>query len=353
MAFLFNKKRTPPELVKSCLKYLGFVQSGQANEGDMKKKATQKLTDNCSQIKWLLMGDTETEAKQEIQNKMAEAIFDSQLLVSFVQNLHFFEFEARKDVSSIFATLCRNYPEQTTSYVTLHRDIIDLLVNGYVESTIALTCGGMLRELIRHEDVCKLILAPPNLNQASNTTQPQVTPHLERFFGFVQLPVFDIASDAFSTLKLLLTKHKKYCAKFLEQNFTEFFTKYTQLLLLSDSYVTKRLGLKLLAELLLTRENFVIMMKFIEITDYLKITMSLLRGTTKTIQIEAFHVFKIFVANPRKSDPIKSILYRNRPKLIEFLNGFQKDRNDEQFHEEKSILLATLVNLEPPPGVEP
>jgi calcium binding protein 39 len=81
--------------------------------------------------------------------------------------------------------------------------------------------------------------------------------------------------------------------------------------------------------------------------------MSLLRGTTKTIQIEAFHVFKIFVANPRKSDPIKSILYRNRPKLIEFLNGFQKDRNDEQFHEEKSILLATLVNLEPPPGVEP
>lgn len=284
---------------------------------------------------------------------MAEAIFDSTLLVSFVKNLHFFEFETRKDVSSIFTAVCRNYPEQMTSYVTLSKNLIDLLVNGYMESTIALTCGGMLRELIRYEEICKLILIPLINNQPQNANGPHSTPHLERFFGFVQLPVFDIASDAFSTLKLLLTKHKKLIAKFLDQNFADFFTKYTQLLLLSDSYVTKRLGLKLLAELLLTRENFAIMMKFIEVTDYLKIVMSLLRGNTKTIQIEAFHVFKIFVANPRKSDPIKSILYRNRPKLVEFLTNFQKDKNDEQFQEEKNILLTTLINLEPPPGVDP
>lgn len=37
MAFLFGKKRTPPELVKSCLKYLRFVEQGQASEGEAKK----------------------------------------------------------------------------------------------------------------------------------------------------------------------------------------------------------------------------------------------------------------------------------------------------------------------------
>jgi calcium binding protein 39 len=117
-------------------------------------------------------------------------------------------------------------------------------------------------------------------------------------------------------------------------------------LLQSKNYVTKRQSLKLLGELLLNRSNFKVMMKYINSPDNLKIMMNLLRGTTKAIQFEAFHVFKIFVANPKKSPRVLDILVRNKDKLMEFLSKFQKDKDDEQFNEEKNILLATLRKLD-------
>ena len=76
---------------------------------------------------------------------------------------------------------------------------------------------------------------------------------------------------------------------------------------------------------MLDRSNFKTMMKYINSEDNLKIMMNLLKGTTKAIQFEAFHVFKIFVANPQKSKPIIRILARNKDRLIEFLQMFQND----------------------------
>lgn len=180
------------------------------------------------------------------------------------------------------------------------------------------------------------------------------------------------------------------------------FCKKYNVLLQSRNYVTKRQSLKLLGELLLNRSNFSIMMRYINSSENLKIMMNLLRGqssrppslvapepafvrvplapvalltlsvlslslyvhhvctgNTKAIQFEAFHVFKIFVANPKKSPGIVEILSRNKRKLIEFLQKFQKDKenNDEQFNEEKNTLLNTLNQLEDlsgdPPGAAP
>lgn len=53
----------------------------------------------------------------------------------------------------------------------------------------------------------------------------------------------------------------------------------------------------------------------------------------------AFHVFKVFVANPKKPSEICSILYQNKTKLIPFLEAFQTDKGDEQFYDEKKLLI--------------
>ena len=42
-----------------------------------------------------------------------------------------------------------------------------------------------------------------------------------RLFDFMNNSHFDVASDAFATLKELLTRHKAVTAKFLEDNFDE------------------------------------------------------------------------------------------------------------------------------------
>ncbi|RNA20571.1 Mo25 [Brachionus plicatilis] len=143
----------------------------------------------------------------------------------------------------------------------------------------------------------------------------------------------------------LLTKHKTLNASFLEQNYDKFFEHY-QKLLHSDNYVTRRQSLKLLGELLLDRYNFTVMTRYISNPDNLKLMMNMLREKSRNIQFEAFHVFKVFVANPNKPKPITDILLRNREKLIEFLSNFHSDRSeDEQFNDEKAYLIKQIKEL--------
>jgi calcium binding protein 39 len=124
-------------------------------------------------------------------------------------------------------------------------------------------------------------------------------------------------------------------------------------LITSDNYVTKRQSIKLLGEVLLERTNFNVMMRYINDPENLKLMMTLLKGESKNIQTEAFHVFKVFVANPNKSDAVAHILYANRQRLIVFLSNFKtSEKESAQIKEEKDILLATLQNMAEPPGYE-
>lgn len=56
----------------------------------------------------------------------------------------------------------------------------------------------------------------------------------------------------------------------------------------------------------------------------------------------AFHVFKVFVANPNKPAKIRLILYNNKQKLCTYLTNFHQDKEEEdsQFSEEKKLLIA-------------
>ena len=74
------------------------------------------------------------------------------------------------------------------------------------------------------------------------------------FFKYVQLSQFDIAADAFSSLKDLLTRHKTVASQHLTHNYETFFSQYKELLV-SDNLVTRLTSIKLLNELLHDRNN--------------------------------------------------------------------------------------------------
>jgi hypothetical protein len=59
----------------------------------------------------------------------------------------------------------------------------------------------------------------------------------------VEVANFEVASDAFSTFKDLLTRHKAAVAAFLSDNYAEFFDAFYGLLQ-SSNYVTRRQSLK-------------------------------------------------------------------------------------------------------------
>ncbi|PIO73614.1 hypothetical protein TELCIR_04413 [Teladorsagia circumcincta] len=109
------------------------------------------------------------------------------------------------------------------------------------------------------------------------------------------------------------------------------------------------------------------MTRYISNPENLKLMMELLREKSRSIQFEAFHVFKVFVANPNKPRPIADILLRNREKLehcsaakhfvivsialstnfkVDFLAQFHTERtDDEQFNDEKAYLIKQIQEM--------
>lgn len=140
-------------------------------------------------------------------------------------------------------------------------------------------------------------------------------------------------------------------ASFLNREYESLFIKRFNIKLLSAqhaNYITRRVSLQILSTVLLTRTNYNVMIKYISNRSNLKTIMMLLRDSSAHITLEAFNVFKIFVANPDKPVEIVRILAENKVKLLKYLTGLhqEKEKIDGQFKDEKALVIATLQQLE-------
>ena len=76
-------------------------------------------------------------------------------------NLHRLDFESRKDVVQIFNSLLRRqigsrFP--TVEYLNGKPDILFTAFRGYENEDVALNTGMILKEMLRHESLAKLLL---------------------------------------------------------------------------------------------------------------------------------------------------------------------------------------------------
>ncbi|PCH38918.1 mo25 protein [Wolfiporia cocos MD-104 SS10] len=327
MNFFKSKPRTPPDLIRGLRDALPRLDGP---PGEAKRKAAEDVAKNLQQIKAVLYGDGEP--IPELVAQLAQETYATDILHQLLLSIHLLEFEARKDVVQIFNNLLRRqigtlFP--TVDYLRKHEEVVFAAFNGYKNEEVALNTGMILREMLRHEPLARMLL------------------HSEQFYQFpvyIESTTFGVSCDAFANLKETLTRHKTMVADYLDKNYDRFFTSFTQLIL-SQNYVTKRQSLKLLGEILLDRANFAVMTRYIASETNLKMMMNLLRDKSKNIQFEAFHVFKVFVANPKKPPQIESILRRNKDKLLAFLKNFHNDKEDEQFTDEKQFLIAQIQSL--------
>jgi calcium binding protein 39 len=85
------------------------------------------------------------------------------------------------------------------------------------------------------------------------------------------------------------------------------------------------------------------MTRYISNADNLKMIMNMLRDKSRNIQFEAFHVFKVFVANPNKAKAIQDILLKNQERLVDFLTKFHNDRTGESPDTIHHTLSASLM----------
>ena len=299
--------------------------------------ATEALGARLHQVKLVLYGNTDQPVVDE--PKALELARAAPVMVkTLIENMDKLPFESRKDLALIFNNLIRKSGCDFAEWVFENFDpVVTNLVRGYKNPDVALSCGSMLRECIRHENLSRTLL------------QSEL---LWLFFDdYAHLPNFEVALDAINTLRDLLLSEKSsaIASKFVEANYSAFFRRY-EVLLVSNNYVTRIRSLKMLGEMLLDRINFNVMIKYISSRHNLKIVMNALRDKSPNIQVEAFHVFKIFVANPKKPPEIAAILFKNKEKLVQFLEAFVVNKDDGQFCDERDLLVETLSALEEPPA---
>ncbi|KAG8735046.1 hypothetical protein FRC10_011068 [Ceratobasidium sp. 414] len=309
MNFFKAKQRTPAELVRGLRDAIGKLDVGPPGS-ETRRKANEEVSKGLQQIKAFLHGDGDS--SPELVAQLAQEAYAADLLPALVRSASRFEFEARKDAAQVFSLLLRRqigsrWP--TVEYIGTREGIVFDALKGYETEEVALSTGLVLREMLKHEPIARILL------------------YSDQFYSFphyIEDTTFGISCDAFANLK--------------------FFAMYNTLLL-STNYVTKRQSLKLLGEILLDRANFNVMTRYISVEANLKMMMNLLRDKSRNIQFEAFHVFKVFVANPKKPPQIEAILRRNKDKLLAFLRDFHNDKEDEQFSDEKQFLIAQIQAL--------
>jgi len=277
--------------------------------------------------------DTRGEVRELLQLLVA-----ADLPLKILSSLDSLEFEAQKDAVRVFQAILRagaecGADEITIEYVQRHASFTQMLLQGCGRPEVALHCGLMLRACTRYPQLVGFLLEAGVAGE---------------LMGLCRHQSFDIASDAFSSLRELLLTHKAYSSTYLGKHSGEFFLDYNKLLQAED-YITQRQSLRLLGELLLNRTFMAVMIAYVDSEHFLQIHMNLLRNNSKAIQLEAFHIFKIFVVNPRKPFRVHQILHRNRERLVKLLENFSsKKTDDDQFAKDLRTVLETLRKLPAP-----
>mmetsp|Transcript_1527 Transcript_1527/g.5260 ORF Transcript_1527/g.5260 Transcript_1527/m.5260 type:complete len:332 (-) Transcript_1527:1046-2041(-) len=328
---LVKKTKTPADVCKSlhtALNNTDGIKPPPANGKD----AAHYL----AQAKAFVVSSEQEEVQPETVLELAAAMAREGLAPLLIRKLPLLSFEGRKDIGVVLGRVLRVEKQAQSFKVTRTlaangSELIGKLISGYDtdDTSVSLNCGVVLREfatipmlvplLVNHEDLFK-------------------------FFEYVQHEGFETSADAFASFSAALTSDKPIVCKMLLDKYDSFFSSYRQLLE-SENYVTRRQSLKLLGQILMEKANQDVMMKYIVSPSNLVLIMTLLRDSSKSIQYEAFQVFKIFVANPSKPPQIIDMLIQNKEKLILYLSNFQNDREDPQFKEEKMMLIREISGL--------
>jgi calcium binding protein 39 len=190
----------------------------------------------------------------------------------------------------------------------------------------------LLKACMRHSSIVEVLLREGFLSQ---------------IMGGLDSSSFEVTSEAFAILTEILLDNRDVSAPYVNEHFEEFFAQCHAVLRKND-YVTVRRLLKLLGDLLFEPEYQKVMIRYVNKVEFLQLQMTLLRDKSKSIQFEAFNIFKIFVANPRKTPKVHQILYQNRDKLVKLLRNLSwtSREEDEVFLQDRHTTIEKLKTLE-------
>lgn len=303
----------------------------------------------CLKVTISLLEDVEEQAPM-----LLDAVLQADLPARLLAGLEDLDFEAQKETCRFFDALlflgsCTDRRISlllpVVEYVQRTPSLPEMLLKGCAQPEAVLHCGPMLRALTQSPELVSLLL-----ECGTATELMRLATH-----------GLEVACDAFESLKHLLLSHKQISAAFIMAHFKTFFDAYhIQLLCTEESiddraYMIQRQALGLLGNILLDGAFSKVMQCYASSDDFLKIHMNLMRHQSKRIKLDAFHVFKIFVAQPDKPDRVYKILFRNRKGLLNLftmndsnLAQLAQEADDEELNGDIAAVCELLTSMSGP-----
>lgn len=158
----------------------------------------------------ILTSSYPTDPQPELVAQLAQETYNTDLLYHLVQHISRFEFESRKDVSQIFSLLLRRqigsrFP--TVEHITGKPDVIYAALKGYENEEVANNTGLILKEMLKHEPLAKLLLSSDQLVSYIISHAQPVDFLLNSFYQFnvyIENATFSVSCDAFANMKVRL-----------------------------------------------------------------------------------------------------------------------------------------------------
>ncbi|CCE61868.1 hypothetical protein TPHA_0B01960 [Tetrapisispora phaffii CBS 4417] len=318
---------------------------------ETKKFVNQEIKKYLIIMKSIMLHEVEPKISDEIETKFYNEIINCDLFLKLIRHLPDLEFETRKDIIFLYSLSLR-YFNETNSSQTQHFFINPVMISTMLRSTelvivgnssrdIFLTLTNMIIESSKYERMCELLLNDE---------------FIWRIFEYCNLPDFEISTEALHIITTVFSIHSEVVSEFflkgnktstcheltgVNNNATRFIRNVNNLLV-NGSYVCKRQITKLLGSLLILRANNKLMMVYINNPENLRLIMTLLGNKSKSLQFEAFNIFKIIVANPEKPLTILQILANNREKLLAHLPKIGMENKDSTFSDEIDYIMQEI-----------
>jgi len=266
----------------------------------------------------------------------------SNLMVHIANTIPCLDPEPRRIISAIWGYLLkiehpRTYKRTMVDYLIRHTEAVGILFDLYGKNSSGsdVIIGVMIRDAARFSQIVSFILTSGSVY---------------KLFPVLTSDNFDVSTDAFQTLKELLTNHKEISAPWLSKNAEKFFPECMKLVDPQANgrtdYVTVRQMITLLTTIMLDRPFMESMIQFVSMDEFLVKTLVLLGNPSKVVQYETFHLFKIFAANPRKPARVSKLLINNGERIMRILEQIEQDRlDDTEFKQDKQAVVAKLKAL--------
>eukprot|EP01084_Bolivina_argentea_P048848 89928_1 len=292
---------------------------------EKRNHAPSKLCVDLEQIHLFCYGDVDKQPNPENAEKLVKKLLDSKenLFLKLAENMAYLPFEAKKRNADILNYVIRRCVKNRSHvYIQCKTDrngynpIIQALLDDYNQNS-----SSVIQEMVKRPELTNMLLnqikfkidghnnksTKPTENKNDDNDQDDYD-LVDELLVLVENPIFHISSDAFRSLETLLIRgQKKYTSNYLNKHYHRIFQGLNKLIK-SDHFVTQKKTFVFLRELLVKNRD--VMIKYVANKANLAMIMNLMhRNRDNSVSFEAFHIFKMFVANPRKQKDVHMILW--------------------------------------------